>query len=104
MTAKQAIAELKRCDLENMMLRLDIEQRAVGFMGQMQDVLGTVDSLFESDDVRTLAEAKNKWHKFRAALDETQNLDMALEAIDRISVADDEENASVLVELWSRGK
>lgn len=91
-----------KLELENMKLKLDVERRVVDFMGQMQDLFAIVDSFFTEDDVRTLAEAKRKWEKFRSVLEETQNIDAALDAIDRVSVADNEANAEILVRLWSR--
>lgn len=90
--------------IENVKLKLDLERRVVEFMGQMQDFFGIVDSLFTEDDVRTLGEARNKWHKFRDVLDETQDLDMALDAINRKSIADDEANAELVMKWWSKDK
>lgn len=101
---KQIQKECKRLELENMKLRLDTERRVVEFMGQMQDFFGIVDSFFTEDDVKTLSEVKAKWYKFRDVLDETQDLDKALEAINRVSVADNEQNAQLVMDLWSKDK
>lgn len=94
----------ERLQIENMKLRLDVERRTVEFLGQMQDFFGIVDSLFTEDDVRTLAEAKRKWYKFREVLDETQDLDSALDAIGRVSIADNEANSEMVMRLWSKDK
>jgi hypothetical protein len=94
--------ECERLELENMKLRLDVERRVVEFMNQMQDFFGIVDSFFTEDDVRTLGEAKNKWHTFRDVLDETQDVSQALDAINRVSIATPEKNAKSLMNMWSK--
>jgi hypothetical protein len=66
----------------------------------MQDFFGIVDSLFTSDDVRTLREAERKWDLFREVLDETGDVAQALDAIDRESIADNEQNAGLITKLW----
>jgi len=101
---KACTKECDRLELENMKLRLDIERRTVEFMGQMQDFFGIVDSFFTEDDVKTLGEAKSMWYKFRDTLDETEDLDQALDAIDRVSIADPEMNATSLHNMWSKSK
>lgn len=103
-TQKELKAAKKECDrleVENMALRLDVERRTTEFMGQMQDFFAIVDSIFYDGEVGTLGEAKRDWKAFRDALDESQDIAQALDAIGRESIATPERNADLLHKLWS---
>lgn len=100
---KAAKKECDRLELENMVLRLDMERRTVEFMGQMQDFFGIVDSIFYDGEVGTLGEAKRDWKAFRDVLDETEDVTKALDAIGRESIATPERNAGLVVAMWGKG-
>lgn len=90
-----------RLDVENMKLKLKLESLAVGNLNVIENFFAVVDSFFTEDDVKTLGEAKAKWYKFKATLEDTDDMDKALAAIDRVSSAHPERNACIINEWWS---
>jgi hypothetical protein len=100
--AQKLHIENSRLSLENMKLKLELEHQVVVGLNQMQDFFGVVDSFFTEDDVRTLREAQTKWDKFCDALEDTQDFETALAAINRVSIARPEQNAALLQKCWGK--
>jgi predicted metal-binding transcription factor (methanogenesis marker protein 9) len=90
-----------RLELENMKLKLKLENLAVENLNVVQDIFAVTDSLFSEDDVRTLREAATKWEVFKRALEETNDMEAALDRIDRESVATPEANAALVSKWWA---
>ncbi|WP_319557942.1 hypothetical protein [Thiomicrorhabdus sp.] len=89
-------------------LRLDILQRTTEFVNQQEVTFALMDYIFsgEAQEVRTLNEAKNRWHEFKQVIHESTDHKEILDKLNlsvSIKVHHDD-NTKMVMDLWSESR